>query len=68
MTIQITCNGQPRQLPPDTSVADLVQQLGVGPRKFAVGLNRKVVSRDRLAATILAEGDEVNVVTLVGGG
>jgi thiamine biosynthesis protein ThiS len=68
MTIQIICNGEPRQVPPETSVAELVRQLGIAERKFAVELNRKVVSRDRLATVTLTEGDEVNIVTLVGGG
>lgn len=66
--ISIQCNGQMRQIAPGTSIAVLVEELGVTARKFAVERNRQVVPRDRLAEVILEEGDEVNVVTLVGGG
>jgi thiamine biosynthesis protein ThiS len=33
-----------------------------------VEINREVVSKERLGEAMLHDGDEVNVVTLVGGG
>ena len=45
-----------------TSAAALVAELGIGARKFAVEINREVVSKDRLDEVVLQEGDEVNVV------
>jgi sulfur carrier protein len=68
MNIQIVCNGERREIEAGIAVGDLVKQLGVTAKKFAVEVNRKVVARDRLDAVMLAEGDEVNIVTLVGGG
>jgi len=66
--ITIRCNGQNRQVDDGTSVAQLVAELGIVNRKFAVERNREVVSRDRLEQTLLEDGDELNIVTLVGGG
>jgi len=66
--ISINLNGQSRLVAPGSSAATLVSELGIGTRKFAVEINREVVSKDRLEEVVLREGDEVNVVTLVGGG
>ncbi len=66
--ISINLSGQSKQVAPQTSAATLVAELGIGARKFAVEINREVVSKDRLDEVVLQEGDEVNVVTLVGGG
>ena len=66
--ISINLNGQSKQIAPSTTAAALVAELGIGARKFAVEINREVVAKDRLEEVVLQEGDEVNVVTLVGGG
>lgn len=66
--ITINLNGQSRQVARGMSAAALVAELGIGVRKFAVEINREVVSKDRLDEVMLHESDEVNVVTLVGGG
>ncbi len=66
--ITINLNGQSRQVARGTTAAELVAKLAIGARKFAVEVNREVVSRDRLSEVVLHDNDEVNVVTLVGGG
>ena len=68
MKIQIRLNGKPHELDAPSSVADLVVALGLRPGMVAVELNEKVVTRDRRADTELAPGDQVEVVTMVGGG
>lgn len=66
--MQITFNGEPRQLAPNTTVATLLDELQVTTRHVAVEVNFEVVPRERHAATVLRDGDQVEVVTLVGGG
>lgn len=66
--IRVTVNGQERQLAPDTTVAQLLEQLGLDPRTLAVERNLDLVPRDRHAETHLQENDRLEVVTLVGGG
>ena len=57
-----------RRLPPGATVADLVATLGLGPRRVAVEVNREIVPRDTYAATVLRDGDAVEVIHFVGGG
>ena len=68
-TMKLTVNGEERELPgSEPSVADLVERLGLGGQAVAVELNRRLVPRREHPATPLSEGDDVEVVTLVGGG
>jgi sulfur carrier protein len=66
MTIQV--NGKPREIANGTSVANLLEELGVKQPHVAVELNLEVVPRAEHAATALRDGDRLEVVTLVGGG
>jgi thiazole synthase len=64
----ITINAEPRTFPAPLTVADLLAQLGRDPTRLAVEVNRVVVPRAEHAATVLHDGDAVEIVTLVGGG
>ena len=66
--IDIVVNGKPRQLAAGTTVAELIRELGLGDQRVAVERNRDVVPRAEHAATVLAQGDQVELVTFVGGG
>ena len=67
-TVALTVNGEPREVPAGATVADLLASLAVPPRGSAVERNRQLVPRREHAATALAAGDRVEIVTLVGGG
>jgi thiazole synthase len=64
----ITVNAEPRTLPDPSTVADLLRHLGKDPAKLAVEVNRAVVPRIDHSLRQLADGDAVEIVTLVGGG
>jgi len=66
--IEIRLNGAPYRLPAGRSVADLVASLALAPERVAIERNCALVRRAELASTPLREGDEVEIVTLVGGG
>ena len=66
--MEITVNGQPRQIESGATVAALLETLGLDPRQLAVERNLELVPRGDHAATALAPGDRIEVVTLVGGG
>lgn len=66
--IAILVNGKPLDLPEGTTAAGVVEQLGLAGRPLAVEVNAEVVPRAALAEQTLAEGDRVEIVTLVGGG
>jgi len=67
-SIDVVINGQPRTVNAGTTVATLIGELGLGDRKVAVERNREVVPRAQHAATVLADGDRLEIVTFVGGG
>jgi sulfur carrier protein len=67
--IQVTINGQRRELPDASSVCDMLAAMGLATgARVAVEVNRQVVPRGRHAGTKLTGGEQIEVVTLVGGG
>jgi len=66
--VEITVNGQPRQVAEETTVAALLEEFGLGGKLVAVELNLEVVPRQRHRQRKLADGDRLEIVTLVGGG
>ena len=65
MTIHV--NGQPRDVADGTTVAQLIEQHNLTPQKVAVELNRRLIRTEKYD-TALKGGDEVEIVTFVGGG
>lgn len=66
--MQVSINGQPRDIPDGTTVAALLALLGVTAPRVAVELNAEVVTRARHAEVTLRPGDTLEIVTFVGGG
>ncbi len=66
--MRIQLNGEPCEVADGTTVATLVAGLGLDRRTIAVERNREIVPRSEHAQTPLAEGDRVEIVTMVGGG
>lgn len=67
--MRLSVNGEPRDLPAETTVADLVTGLAPGAtRGIAVAVNATVVPRGEWPATPLRPGDAVEVLTAVQGG
>ena len=64
----ITLNGEAREMADGATVAQLLDDLGLDSRSLAVERNRELVPRRTHAEATLAEGDRVEIVTLVGGG
>ncbi|MSP04368.1 MAG: sulfur carrier protein ThiS [Acetobacteraceae bacterium] len=66
--ITVTLNGESRALNMPISVAGLINQLGLDTRKVAVERNMEIVPRSTYTDTMLAEGDELEIVHFIGGG
>ena len=64
----ITLNGDPFELDRPLSVDDLLARLAIDPRRVAVEHNLSILKRQTFAATIVREGDTVEIVNFVGGG
>jgi thiamine biosynthesis protein ThiS len=61
-------NGEPRELSPGTSVRALLEELKLDPNRVAVEWNRRILRRTEFHTAVVADGDEVEIVTFVGGG
>ena len=66
--MRVHVNGETIEIAPATTVAALIQQLGVGNGPVAVERNKDIVPRAAHASTALCEGDVIEVVQFVGGG
>jgi thiazole synthase len=66
--MNITLNGDRFELPAPISVRDLLRQLDIDPGRVAVERNLVVLKRTAFDTTLIAEGDEIEVVNFVGGG
>jgi thiamine biosynthesis protein ThiS len=65
--MQIQVNGETREVSEGTTVRSLVEQFNMKPEKVAIELNRRLLKNDRYDAP-LKEGDQIEIVTFVGGG
>lgn len=66
MTVLV--NGQARTVAKGATVEQLLESLGLRGQPCGVEINKQLVPKRRHAETILAEGDHIEIVTLVGGG
>jgi thiamine biosynthesis protein ThiS len=65
--MKIKVNGDERDVPQSTTLRQLVAQFNLVPEKVAIELNRRLVRSDKYDQS-LNEGDEIEIVTFVGGG
>lgn len=68
MKIEVTINGESQSFPEGTTVAELLRDLGKEPRYLAVERNQLLIPRSQHAACVLSPNDQIEIVTLVGGG
>jgi sulfur carrier protein len=66
--MRIQLNGQDHELPGPVTLDRLVERLGLDARKVAIERNLEIVPRSAYAATMLDEGDRLEIVNFVGGG
>ncbi|TPG12187.1 sulfur carrier protein ThiS [Sphingomonas oligophenolica] len=67
-TVSITVNGEHKRVVAGLSIADLAAELGLIPDKVAVERNLEIVPRSTLADVCVEDGDDLEIVTFVGGG
>ena len=65
---KVYLNGETREIGDGSSMAELVDSLGLVQKRIAVEVNGAVVSRDHWPQTIINEGDSIELVHFVGGG
>ena len=66
--MNVTVNGEPRDLTPDTTILGLIESLQLKPEMVAVQHNETILDRAKLDAATLSDGDIVELIRIVGGG
>lgn len=66
--LTLTVNGEEKQCPPTTTLPQFLEQQGMNPKLVAVEYNGQILHRQYWQSTIIANGDNLEVVTIVGGG
>lgn len=67
-TLSIRVNGEHRRVRAGMSLLELAGELGLEPAKVAVERNMIVVPRSTLGQVLVEDGDDLEIVTFVGGG
>ena len=68
IAVKITVNGEEKEFASGLSIGRVLDQLQIRPARVVVELNRNIVPRDAYGATMLSEGDKLEIVHFVGGG
>jgi len=66
--VEIIVNGEKRRIDEGATVLLLLRELSLPETRVAVERNRSLVRKTEFAGTVLTEGDQVEIVTFVGGG
>jgi sulfur carrier protein len=66
--LNVTVNATEHQLPDQTVLQQLLEQLAVGSGRIAVEINGEIVPRSQFATFQLADGDKIEIVQAIGGG
>ena len=66
--MNILVNGESQDVPPQSTVSQLLEQLRVVPERVVVELNLKILKRAEHPASVLKDGDRIEIVQFVGGG
>lgn len=67
-SITVTVNGEARELAAGSSVADLIEHMGLSGKRLAVEVDQEIIPRSQHASTQLAAGNRIEVVHAIGGG
>ena len=66
--MRITVNGKARDIDCEMDLPAFLRTFNVEPKLVAVAINGDVIARDQYEAARVREGDDIEVVRMVGGG
>ena len=61
-------NGIREKIKAGTTISMLINDLNIANRKIALEVNGEIIPRSQLDSRILEDGDQIEIVTAVGGG
>jgi thiazole synthase len=67
-SLSVRINGEHRRVAEGTTIAEMVNLLGLDPLRVAVERNLEIVPRAALEQVCVEDGDDYEIVHFVGGG
>lgn len=67
-SLSVRINGEHRRVAGGTTIAEMVNLLGLDPLRVAVERNLEIVTRGMLGQVCVEDGDDYEIVHFVGGG
>ena len=66
--LEIRINGESRSVSPSTSLSQLLEELSLQSKQVAIEVNMELIPRTKHSEYEIQPGDEIEIVTLAGGG
>jgi len=66
--IQVSINGEPNTLKPNTTITEMLQSLGYDKEWLGVAVNATFISKAKHDTTIIKEGDQIEILSPIAGG
>ncbi|MDD2761423.1 MAG: sulfur carrier protein ThiS [Methylomonas sp.] len=66
--MKISVNGDSREYGDNSSVADVIADLGLSGKRIAVELNKEILPFTQYASQLIQDGDRLEIVQAIGGG
>ena len=66
--MKIVVNGENKELTEQTTLEELILQLGVRKETVVAEVNRQIIQMDKRPKIKLSDGDQVELIQFVGGG
>ena len=66
--IQVTINGEPKQLQKNTTISEMLTQLDYQNEWLGVAINTTFISKIEHDQTIIKEGDNIDILSPIQGG
>jgi sulfur carrier protein len=64
----ITCNGETKELNPDTTLVSFIRDMDLNPDTVVAECDGRIIKRDEYDTLVLADGNNLELIRFVGGG
>lgn len=65
--MMLTINGEKRELNLD-NLREILETLGFDTERYIVVLNGEIIPKSKVKETVVKEGDDIEILTIMGGG
>ena len=66
--MKITCNGETKKIPPNTTLIPFIRDMNLNPDTVVAECDGRIIKRDEYDTLILSDGNVLELIRFVGGG